>query len=227
MPLMEWSSWRFLLEGARVTLEVTGLAFLVGTVIGIVAGVASLSGRRTLRSATRAYVEVFRGASAIVLLFWAAFALPQLFGFNVSRFTAAVIALGTNMGAYCGELARGAIQAVPKGQAEASIAINLNAYQRMRHVVLPQALVSMLPPYGNLLIEVLKASALVALVGLDDIMRHANILRTNRIDSTFDIYVSALIIYFVLAGLITVVVRLAENHFSRGMDVGRAAGAAR
>lgn len=221
MILLSGDSWQFLLEGARVTLEVTVLALLLGTVIGILAGIGSLSNRRVLRWLVRVYVEVFRGASAIVLLFWAAFALPQLFDIDISRFQAAVLALGTNMGAYCGELARGAIQAVPKGQTEAAIAINLSPYQRMRQVILPQAVIGMLPPYGNLLIEVLKASALVALVGLNDIMRQANILRNNRAESTFDIYLGTLLLYFVLAGAITLVVRAVELRLSRGMDVGR------
>ncbi len=223
MPLLSWEHWRFLLDGLSVTAQVTGLAFVVGTLIGIAAGIASLSGSRVLRGVTRSFVEVFRGASAIVLLFWAAFALPQLLDVDISRFTAAVVALGLNMGAYCGELARGAIQAVPRGQTEAAIAVNLSAWQRLRHVILPQALISMLPPYGNLLIEVLKASALVSLVGLNDVMRQANILRNNRVDSTVDIYLATLVLYFVFAGGITLLVRVAERRFSRGMDIGSAA----
>lgn len=223
MPLLSADSWEFLLEGARVTVQVTFLAVIVGTVIGVLGGVASTSRFRLLRWFTRVYVEVFRGASALVLLFWAFFSLPELFQISISPMEAGVLALGTNMGAYCSELARGAIQAVGRGQTEAAIAVNLSAYQRVRHVILPQAVITMLPPYGNLLIEVLKASALVSLIALNDVMRQAQILRNNRVDSTVDIYLGALIIYFVIAAAITLMIRFAELRFSRGMDVGRAA----
>lgn len=223
MPLLSLDNWEFLLRGARITVQVTFLAALVGTVIGVLGGIASLSTFRLLRWFTRVYVEVFRGASALVLLFWAFFALPELFGLDISPMQAGVLALGTNMGAYCAELARGAIQAVGKGQTEAAIAVNLNAYQRIRHIILPQAVITMLPPYGNLLIEVLKASALVSLIALNDIMRQAQILRNNRVDSTVDIYIGALILYFLISAGITLVIRALEFRFSRGMEVGRAA----
>lgn len=223
MPLLSADNWEFLLRGARITLQVTGLAVVVGTVIGVLGGVASSSRFWPLRWFVRVYVEVFRGASALVLLFWAFFALPELLGISITPMQAGVLALGTNMGAYCTELARGAIQAVGRGQTEAAIAVNLNFYQRIRHVILPQAVITMLPPYGNLLIEVLKASALVSLIALNDIMRQAQILRTNRVDSTVDIYTGALILYFIIAAVVTFVIRSLEFRFSRGMEVGRAA----
>ena len=227
MPLLSPESWERLLAGARVTVEVTFLAAVVGTVIGGLGGVAALSRHRAVRALVRVYVEVFRGVSALILLFWAAFALPALLGIDLSILAAAVIALGTNMGAYCTELVRGAIRAVPRGQTEAAIAVNLTAYRRLRHVILPQALITALPPYGNLLIEVLKASALVSLLPeLDDIMRHAQILRNNRAEvraSTTEIYLAALLLYFLIARLITVGVGRLERRLARGMDVGRRA----
>lgn len=222
MPLLRVEHWDFLLEGIFITIQVTGGAAIVGTVIGVLGGIASLSQLPPLRWLMRVYVEVFRGASALILLFWAFFALPELFGISISAMQAGILALGTNMGAYCTELARGAIQAVPRGQSEAALAVNLNAYQRIRYVTLPQAVITMLPPYGNLLIEVLKASALVSLIALDDLMRQANILRNNRVDSTVDIYTAVIILYFLIAAVITVMVRAAELYFSKGMDVGRA-----
>lgn len=227
MPLLSLDNWERLLEGALVTIDVTFRAVILGTVIGVLGGVAALSRNRALRWLVRVYVEIFRGVSALILLFWAAFAVPQLLKIDLSILTAAVIALGTNMGAYCTELARGAIRSVPRGQAEAAIAVNLTAYQRLRHVILPQAFITMLPPYGNLLIEVLKASALVSLLPeLDDLMRRAQILRNNRAqigESTTEIYLGALLIYFLIARAIAMGVGVAERRLSRGMDIGRAA----
>lgn len=231
MPLLPLESWERLFAGARVTIEVTFLSAVVGTVIGVLGGITALSRNRLQRALVRIYVEVFRGVSALILLFWAAFALPQLLDIDLSILSAAVIALGTNMGAYCTELARGAIQAVPRGQTEAAIAVNLSAFQRLRHVILPQAFITMLPPYGNLLIEVLKASALVSLLPeMDDIMRRAQILRNNRAEigvSTTEIYLGALLVYFLIARAVTLGVGFLERRLSRGMDVGRAARAVR
>jgi polar amino acid transport system permease protein len=231
MPLLPLESWERLLTGAGVTLEVTFLSAVLGTAIGLLGGIAALSRYRLVRAAVRIYVEVFRGVSALILLFWAAFALPQLLHVELSILTAAVVALGTNMGAYCCELARGSIGAVPRGQTDAAIAVNLSAARRLRHVILPQALISMLPPYGNLLIEILKASALVSLLpDLDDIMRSAQILRNNRAEigaSTTEIYLGALLVYFLIARAIALGVGSLERRLSRGMDVGRTARAER
>lgn len=226
MPLLPLESWERLLTGARVTVEVTFLSAGLGTAIGLVGGIAALSRSRVVRALVRTYVEVFRGVSALILLFWAAFAVPQLLGVDLSILSAAVVALGTNMGAYCSELVRGSIRALPRGQTDAAIAVNLTPYRRLRHVVLPQALISMLPPYGNLLIEILKASALVSLLpDLDDIMRSAQILRNNRASigvSTTEIYLGALLVYFLIARVIALAVGALERRLGRGMDVGRA-----
>ena len=231
MPLLPLESWERLLTGARVTVEVTFLSAMLGTAIGLLGGIAALSRYRLVRALVRIYVEVFRGVSALILLFWAAFALPQLLDVDLSILSAAVVALGTNMGAYCSELARGSIRAVPRGQTDAAIAVNLTASRRLRHVILPQALISMLPPYGNLLIEILKASALVSLLpDLDDIMRSAQILRNNRAEigvSTAEIYLGALLVYFFIARAIALGVGSLERRLSRGMDVGRSARAER
>lgn len=231
MPLLPLESWERLLTGARVTVEVTFLAAVLGTAIGLIGGIAALSRYRLVRALVRIYVEVFRGVSALILLFWAAFALPQLLDVNLSILSAAVVALGTNMGAYCSELVRGSIGAVPRGQTDAAIAVNLTASRRLRHVILPQALVSMLPPYGNLVIEILKASALVSLLpGLDDIMRSAQILRNNRAEigiSTTEIYLGTLLVYFLIARAIALALGSVERRLGRGMDVGRTARAER
>lgn len=221
MPFLSFDHWEFLWQGAEVTLQVTGLSVILGTVIGVLGGIASMSGYRALRWLMRVYVEVFRGVSALILLFWMFFALPPLFQISISPMRAGVLALGTNMGAYCTELVRGAIQSVGRGQTEAAIAVNLSAYQRIRHIILPQAAITMLPPYGNLLIEVLKASALVSLIALNDIMRQAQVLRSRRVDSTVDIYLATLVLYFVIAGITSLVIRFLELRFSRGMDIGR------
>lgn len=214
-----WNPFR---DGIWVTLQVTFYAALLGTSLSIVSGLAGLSPFRAVRWANRVYVDFFRGTSAIVQLYWIFFALP-LFGPTLSPLVAGVVTLGLNMGSYGSEVVRGAVQAVPRGQTEASIALNLTSFHRMRYVIFPQATVAMLPPYGNLLIELLKASALVSLITLSDITFEAQKLRVNGTASTLTLYGLALVLYFVLAQVIAALVRLAETTLSRGLEVGRGA----
>lgn len=208
-----------LLDGALITLQVSALAILWGTFVAIVLGVVSLSPFRPLRWFVRIYVEVLRGVSAIILIFWAYYALP-LFGVDLSAMQAGVLALGLNLSAYGAEIVRGAVQAVPKGQTEAALAINLSAWQRLWSVVLPQAMVGVLPPYGNLLIEVMKASSLVYLISLADITQQARNLRQLRAAESIDIFAAVLVLYFLIALVITAIIRILERVFGRGLDTG-------
>lgn len=206
-----------LLEGLWFTTQIFLLAALLGTVLALIFGIMGLSEKRILRAISRVYVEVARGASAIVLLFFAAFAIPIILGIPPAIFPASVIALGINMGGYGAEVVRTGIQSVPRGQSEASIALNLRARDRLRHVILPQAFVVMVPPYGNLSIEVLKGTALVALVGLSDLTAEAQNLRVQRplMDdpaSTAVIYGTALVLYFIFAQVLAYLFRFLERR---------------
>lgn len=214
--------FRTLLDGAEVTIQVTVLAAAWGTAVAVLLGIASLSRWRLVRAVVRIYVEFMRGVSAIILLFWVYFALP-LFGIDLTALSAGVLALGLNLSAYGAEIVRGAVQAVPRGQSEAAIAVNLSERQRLWSVVLPQAAVTALPPYGSLLIEVMKASSLVSLIGLRDITYEAQNMRGLRLADPVDIFVAVLIIYFGISLAITLVTRLLERWFGRGLDTGRLA----
>ncbi len=220
--MLNAEQFRVLAEGALVTVQVPALAVAWGTVAAILLGIGSLSPVAPLRWLVRVYVEVVRGVSAIILLVWLYFALP-LFGPELSSLQAGVLALGLNLSAYGAELVRGALQALPKGQTEAGIAINLSGRQRMWSIVLPQAMVTMLPPYGNLVIEVMKASSLVYLVSLRDITQRAQNMRQLREADTIDIFAAALVLYFVISLAITGITRLLERHYGRGLDTGRMA----
>jgi polar amino acid transport system permease protein len=218
--MLSADQYRLLLEGALVTIEVSALAVAWGTVVAIALGVASLSPRRLVRGLVRIYVELLRGVSAIILIIWAYYALP-LFGVDLSPLQAGVLALGLNLSAYGAEIVRGAVQAVPKGQNEAAVAVNLSNRQRLWSVTLPQAMVGMLPPYGNLVIEIMKASALVSLISMRDIAQRAQNLRSLRAADSIDIFAAALVIYFAISLGITGIVRLLERYFGRGLDTGR------
>jgi polar amino acid transport system permease protein len=213
-----------LLDGTIVTLKVLALSFVIGVVLSLVVGVARLSERVAVRATALVYVEITRGISSIVLLFWMAFALPILLGFDQpSLLMMGSIALGLNMGGYGAEIVRGAIQSVPFGQTEASIALNLTTTQRIRHIILPQAMPVILPPMGTLTIEILKGTALVSLIGLSDLTFEVSKLRVNRTISDDPVSIpmlllNALLIYFVLAQIIALLFRLAERRVNAGFE---------
>lgn len=214
-------------EGVQVTLQVLGWSALLGTFMSVVTGVARLSSRWLVRTIALWYIEFARGISSIVLLFWMFFALPLLFDIQGwSPMVAGVLALGLNMGAYGAEIVRGAIQAVPKGQSEATVALNMSNGQRLRHVVLPQAVPIILPPFGNLLIEILKGTALVSLITLSDLAFEVQKLRINRAvledaSSTTMLYLNVLIIYFIMAQIIAAGIRYLERRSARKFGISR------
>ncbi|MGD8824231.1 MAG: ectoine/hydroxyectoine ABC transporter permease subunit EhuC [Myxococcales bacterium] len=207
-----------LLKGLQVTLIVTAGGAVVASLAAFAAGLARLSRHLWVRFAALVYIDVFRGTSALVQLFWAYFALPLL-GVKLDPMTVGIVVLGLNIGAYGAEVVRGAIQAVPVGQREAAIALNFSGRQTMWRIVLPQAALSMLPPFGNLLIELLKSTALVSLITLSDLTFEAQLLRSATLRSA-EIFTLVLIIYFLVALCITYGMRWLERRLAVGRDYG-------
>lgn len=204
-----------LYQGAVTTLKVTVLSMGVAFLLSFVAGFARLSRRKSIRLVSSVYVEVFRGTSLIVQLFWLFYALPLL-GIELTALAAGVAALGLNYGAYGSEIVRSAILAVPKGQTEAAIALNMSPMLRMRRVILPQAMVIMLPSFSNLAIELLKGTSLVSLITMADLTYQGMILRTFDASRTFEIFGLILLLYFVMAYPLTLMMRWLERRFSAG-----------
>jgi polar amino acid transport system permease protein len=205
-----------LLRGTAITVSITVLASLVAIVIGLIVGLARVSGLWPVRALAIGYIEFFRGTSLLVQLFWWFFVLP-LFGIFLPPFVVGVFGVGMNVAGYGAEVVRGAIQAVPKGQYEASTALNMSPAVRMRRIILPQAFRGMLPPWGNLLIELLKGTSLVSLITIHDLTFMGNQLNIATF-RTIEIFSLVLIIYYVIGRfMITPSVRWLERRVSRGM----------
>jgi len=188
------------IDGAIVTAQQTVLAAIVAVAIAVAMGLMRLSANVAVRGAATVYIEIFRGTSLLVQLFWIFFVLP-LFGITLEKFTAGFLAVGMNLGAYGAEVVRGAIQSVPRGQYEASLALNMSPALRMRRIIFPQAFLLMLPPWGNLLIELLKGTALVALISVADLMFEAKQINGSTFLSA-QAFGTALILYYVMARLV-------------------------
>ena len=210
-----------LLEGAVLTLEIAVLGSLLAVVMGVLAAIAKLYGPAPVRWLANIYIEIFRGTSALVQLFWLFFVLPQ-FGISLDAFTVAVLGLGLNVGAYGAEVVRGAIASVARGQWEASIALNLTQGQMLRRIILPQAFVAMIPPWGNLFIELLKATALVSLITLGDLAFKAQQMNQTTM-KTIPIFTLVLLMYLAMSLMFTIGMRVLEARASRGLARGRTA----
>lgn len=204
-----------LLEGAGITVQVAVLSWLLMIPIATAAGLARLSKFAAVRAVTVVYVEVFRGTSLLVQLFWLYFVLPFV-GVELPKLAAGVLAIALNYGAYGSEIVRSSIQAVPKGQWEAAVALNMTPWQRMSRVIFPQAFVRMLPPFGNLSIELLKSTSLVYFITLSDLTYQAMVLRNNYVSMTPQIWATLLVMYFALAGIVTLGFKLLERRLQAG-----------
>ncbi len=207
-----------LLPGLKITLVITLSSALLAFVAAFAAGLARLSKVRLLRALALVYIDFFRGTSALVQLFWAYFALPLL-GIELNAMTVGIVVLGLNIGAYGAEVVRGAVQAVPRNQWDAAAALNFTHATAMRRIILPQALVAMLPPFGNLLIELLKSTALVSLITLSDLTFEAQVLRASTLRSA-EIFIIVLVIYFLIAQALNQGVKMIEKRFTLGRDYG-------
>jgi polar amino acid transport system permease protein len=205
---------RLLGEGLLVTVGLTVGGALIAMLFGLGAGLMRVSSDPVVRFVARAYVELFRGTSALVQLYWVYFALPVLFDIELSAWSAGIWVLGLNSGAYAAEVVRGALLAVPREQDEAAIVLGLSLPASVRHVLLPQALPAMLPALSNLLVELLKASAIVSLITLQDLTFAADLIRADTLQTAL-VYGVVLALYFVLAQALTSALRLLERRVSR------------
>ncbi|TIL34600.1 ectoine/hydroxyectoine ABC transporter permease subunit EhuC [Mesorhizobium sp.] len=203
-----------LINGTLTTCAQFALATLIAIVVAVVMALGKLSSNRLIRGGAVVYIEIFRGTSLLVQLYWIFFVLP-LFGITLPKFTAGFLSVGLNCGAYGAELVRGAIQSVPRGQWEAATAISMSKGARMRRIIMPQAIAIMLPTWGNLLIELLKGTALVSLISVSDLMFEVRQINASTYLSA-QAFGTALVIYYVLARfLITPFMRWAERIAAR------------
>jgi len=219
MP-MEWTSYIGpLLEGAWVTVQLAAYSTVLGAFFAFAFGIGKLSRNWAVKGIAIAFIEVFRGTSLLVQLFWLYFALPLLgqalgVDLRLPPVVAGTLALSLNIGAYGAEVVRGAIQAVPRSQLEAAKALDFSARQTLWRISLPQAIPEMMPSLGNLAIQNLKDTALVSLISLGDLAFRAEQIRNFTQDSV-TVYTLLLFMYFGMALVLTAIMKLLERSVGR------------
>lgn len=210
--------WELFFQGLWITVQLMIYSAALAAAVAFGIGLARTSRFRVVRFLSGVYVEFFRGTSALVLMFWLFFALPLL-GWQLVGIWAGTLALGLSYGAYGSEIVRGALQAVPAAQREAAIALSFSPWQRLQKVLLPQAVPEMMPPFNNLLIELLKGTALASLLSIGELTFQAKLARLSTGESA-QVYGIILVLYFVVAFLVTRIMRVLERRAKA--SVGRA-----
>ncbi|GAB5900932.1 MULTISPECIES: ectoine/hydroxyectoine ABC transporter permease subunit EhuC [Mycolicibacterium] len=200
-------------DGLLLTVEATVGGIVIATVLSFAAGLAMVSRSAPVRAVARCYVEIWRGTSEMVQLLWIYFVLPILVGYQIVPLAAGILVLGLNHGAYGAEIVRGAIQSVPRAQYEGCVALNFTRAQRMRRVILPQALPEMVPPFNNLFIQLLKGSSLLTVITVHEMTYQAReVLINNHISQAALIWTLVLLFYLALAIVITYAMRGLERR---------------
>jgi polar amino acid transport system permease protein len=219
-----------LLQGAVITLELALSSLFVGLILGLLGASAKLSSVKAFRWIAHAYTTIIRGIpellTVLIIYFGATtvlMAIAGLFGYDdyieVGAFAAGVTALGLTFGAYATEVFRGALQSIPTGQHEAAIALGMGPIRKFYRIILPQVWRIALPGLGNLFLVLLKDTALVSVVGLEDIMRKANIAVSST-KQAFLFYLVAAFMYLALTIISMVFVSYMEKRASRGLTRG-------
>ncbi|MBP2019574.1 His/Glu/Gln/Arg/opine family amino acid ABC transporter permease subunit [Symbiobacterium terraclitae] len=212
-------AWPVVFEGAKLTLVISALGILFGSIIGFLVGL--IRSRRPDSLPLRllfwlagGYVELVRGTPFLVQLYLVNYGPYLLLGTNIPELTAGVIAISLNSGAYVAEIARGAIQSIDKGQMEAGRSLGLTYGQTMRHIILPQALRRALPPLANEFVTLIKESSVVSVLGIQETTFKGRMVGTTTF-APFEPMLVVTVYYLIMTGVTSQLVRLLERRMGR------------
>ncbi len=202
------------LNGLSNTLKITAISLIGGTVLGVLLSIAKVSNIRILKLFAQFYTSIFRGTPLMVQLFLVYFATPQLTGYDIPPFIAAVVSFSLNSGAYISEILRGGIESIDSGQVEASLALGVGRRDTMFDIVIPQALRSVLPALVNEAIALLKDSSLVSTIGMLDMMR-ASQTAMNATYLAFEPFLVVAVMYYILVMFLNFVAKELERRLKK------------
>ena len=211
--MFDWSVVAYaaplLAHGVVMTLQISIVAGILGLTIGLLAGLASLSGVRTIELLVRAYVDFIRGTPLLIQIFLVFFALPVV-GLRLSEYWAGVVALALNSGAYIAEVVRGSVGSVEKGQSEAALSIGMVRSQVLWWVLMPQACRPMVPSLTNDIITLTKNSSLLSVISVYELTRAGQAIISTHF-APFEIYLLLALYYYLLIAALTWVSRRLER----------------
>jgi len=205
-------------DGLLLTIQLTIISGLLAFVVAVVLGLMAGSTKWFVRIPARFIIEFFRGTSLLVQLMWLFYVLP-LFGPSLGAMLVAVFALTLNYGAYGAEAVRASLTSVPQGQWEATVALSMSWPHKIRRVIFPQAWALMLPSLTNLWVHLLKGSSIVYIIGMSEFTFELLQLRRTT-DWFFSLAVVGLIVYFLIALVLTQLMRLLEARAKHKLGMG-------
>ena len=215
MRTFGWSDFLFILQAAQWTLALSAIAFVGGAVLGLAVALARTGGVRWLERVAMVFTQIFQGTPLLLQLFLIFFGAPVL-GLNINPWVAATIALVLNSGAFLGEIWRGCIQAIPRGQWEAAEALSLSYASRMRDVVLPQALKIAVAPTVGYLVQIIKGTSLAAIIGFTEITRAGQIIN-NATFQPMLVFAVVAALYFVICWPLSLLASRIERRHARAL----------
>ena len=209
--------WRFLASGIGVTLVLSVVSGLTSIAAGFVVALLRLYGPRWVRSIVVLYIDSMRAVPVLVVLVWTFFALPIVTGLTMPPFFAALIGLTVHLAAYVAEIVRAGVESVRPGQTRASLALGMSRAQIVRRIILPQAIVRMLPAFGSLLSITIKDTAIASVIAVPELMRQSETLAGQSFQP-IEVYTFAMLIYFVILFPVT---RGVDMFYRRVAHLGR------
>nr|WP_042339163.1 amino acid ABC transporter permease [Desulfosporosinus youngiae] len=211
-----------LAKGALLTLELTAGAVAIGVVIGLFMALARLSKHKLVRAGAIAYIDFFRGTPLLVQIFLVYFGIPMLLKWQTMpdnyQYTAGILAMGLNSGAYIAEIFRAGIQSIDRGQTEAARSLGMTQIQALRYIVLPQAFKRTIPPLGNEFIALLKDSSLLSIIAIQELFYTGKII-VGRTYQPLPMYLAVALYYLVMTQLIAQWVAYMERRLGKN-DLG-------
>jgi polar amino acid transport system permease protein len=191
------ASWPFLAKALGMTLFISVFSTLLGFAIGVVVGGLRTYGGRILNDILAFYVDSMRAIPLLVVLVWTFFAFPLLIGHSISAVTAGIAGLGIHLGAYVSETVRAGLTSVRRNQMQAALALGMSRFEAFRTIILPQALIRMLPALGSLFVIAIKDSAIASVIAVPELLRQTQVVAGNTF-RPFELYTAAMLVYFLL-----------------------------
>jgi polar amino acid transport system permease protein len=210
-------NWRFLAYGVWISVLLSLVSGLTSIVTGLVVALLRLYGPRGVRAAMTLYIDSMRAIPVLVVLVWTFFALPIATGVTMSPFMAALIGLTVHLAAYAAEIFRAGIESVRPGQTRAALALGMSRAQILRRIVLPQAVVRMLPAFGSLLSVTIKDTAIASVIAVPDLMRQSETVAGQSFQP-IEVFTFAMLLYFLMLFPVT---RGVDRLYRRLAHLGR------
>ncbi|CAM3496102.1 glutamine ABC transporter permease GlnP [Rouxiella silvae] len=206
-----WAALPILLEGAKMTLWISILGLVGGVIIGVIAGFARAFGGVISRNIALVFIELIRGTPIVVQVMFIYFALPMMIsGLRIDPFTAAVVTIVINSGAYIAEITRGAVQSINRGFNEAGLALGLSRRATLRYIIMPLALRRMLPPLGNQWIVSIKDTSLFIVIGVAELTRQGQEIIAGNFRA-MEIWSAVAVIYLIITLALSFAMRRLER----------------